>query len=158
MASLRERVEAELEQVEQALRELPAARRISKLSVLELAGTASLLSSFYHGVENILKQALLASGVALPTGGAWHRDLLQAACAQGIVSTGTRDRLAPYMAFRHFFTHSYGFELEPERMRPLLDAVRPVHIRFAAEARQFARRQEKIFQPSKRRPRRKPGG
>ena len=156
MASLSEKVEAELEQLGQALRELPAARRIGKLSVLELAGTASLLSSFYHGVENILKQALLASGVALPTGAAWHRDLLQTACGQGIVSAGTRDRLAPYMAFRHFFTHSYGFELEPERMRPLLADVRPVHMSFATEARQFVNRQEKILQPSKRRPRRKP--
>ncbi|MBI4326939.1 MAG: hypothetical protein HY674_16995 [Chloroflexi bacterium] len=43
MANLSEKVEAELEQVEQALRELPGARRMSKLSVLELAGTASLL-------------------------------------------------------------------------------------------------------------------
>ena len=58
MASLREKVEAELEQMDQALRELPGARRVSKLSVLELGGTASLLSSVYHGMENILKQRL----------------------------------------------------------------------------------------------------
>ena len=37
MANLSEKVEAELEQVELALRELPAARRLTKLSVLELA-------------------------------------------------------------------------------------------------------------------------
>jgi hypothetical protein len=80
MASLREKVEAELEQVDQALRELPGARRLGKLSVLELGGTASLLSAVYHGVENILKQELIAVGVALPSGAAWHRDLLQSAC------------------------------------------------------------------------------
>lgn len=40
MASLREKVEAELEQMDQALRELPGARRVGKLSVLELGGTA----------------------------------------------------------------------------------------------------------------------
>ena len=45
MASLREKFEAELEQMDHALRELPSARRVSKLSVLELGGTASLLSS-----------------------------------------------------------------------------------------------------------------
>ena len=49
MASLREKVEAELEQMDQALRELPGARRVSQLSVLELGGTASLLSSLYAG-------------------------------------------------------------------------------------------------------------
>lgn len=48
MTNLSEKVEAELEQVEQALRELPPARGMRKLSVLELAGTASLLSSFIH--------------------------------------------------------------------------------------------------------------
>ena len=63
MASLREKVEAELEQMDQALRLLPEARRVPKLSVLELGGTASLLSSVYHGVENILKQGLLSVGV-----------------------------------------------------------------------------------------------
>jgi hypothetical protein len=51
MASLREKVEAELEQMDQALRELPGARRVNKLALLELGGTASLLSSLYQGVE-----------------------------------------------------------------------------------------------------------
>lgn len=156
MASLSEKVEAELEQVEQALRELPTARQLGKLTVLELAGTASLLSSFYHGVENILKQALLESGAVLPTGAAWHRDLLQAACTQGIVSAATRDRLAPYMAFRHFFTHAYGFELDPERLRPLLQEVLPIYDSFKAEAQQFARRPEQGRPLSNRPLRRKP--
>jgi hypothetical protein len=44
MANLSEKVEAELEQIEQALREVPSVRGMRKLSVLELAGTASLLS------------------------------------------------------------------------------------------------------------------
>lgn len=47
MASLREKVEAEVEQMDRALRQLPGARRVSNLSVLELAGAASLLSSLY---------------------------------------------------------------------------------------------------------------
>lgn len=55
MAGLREKIEAELEQMERALCELPGSRRMRKLSTLELGGTASLLSSWYHGVENILK-------------------------------------------------------------------------------------------------------
>lgn len=139
MASLREKVEAELEQMDRALRELPGGRRVKKLSALELAGTASLLSSLYHGVENILKQSLLAIGVALPSGAAWHRDLLQSACESGIISTELRDRLAPYMAFRHFFTHAYGFDLDPERLVPLVQDFRAVFASFKREARRFAR-------------------
>jgi hypothetical protein len=137
MASLREKVEAELEQMDKALRELPGARRVSKLSVLELGGTASLLSSVYHGVENILKQGLLAGGVALPSGAAWHRDLLQSACEHGMLSTELRDRLVPYMAFRHFFTHAYGFDLDPPRLAPLIRDVRAVCDCFKAELRRL---------------------
>ncbi|MBI5396429.1 MAG: hypothetical protein HZA91_14135 [Verrucomicrobia bacterium] len=139
MASLREKLEAELEQIDGALRELPAVRQLNKLSALELAGAGSLLSSFYHGVENILKQALLAKGTALPAGAAWHRDLLQSACAHGIISIETRDRLAPYMAFRHFFTHAYGFDLDSERLLPLVRDVGLVYVGFKTETKRFAR-------------------
>ena len=141
MPSLREKLEAELEQVDQALHELPGVRRVKELSVLELGGTAALLSSLYHGVENILKQGLLAIGVALPGGAAWHRDLLQSATDSGMISVELRDRLAPYMAFRHFFTHAYGFDLDPERMAPLLRNVRAVYKSFQTEVRRFARKQ-----------------
>jgi uncharacterized protein YutE (UPF0331/DUF86 family) len=149
MASLQEKIEAELEQMERALRELPGMRRVSNLSVLELGGTASLLSSLYHGVENILKQGLLALQIALPGGAAWHRDLLQKACEQRIISTQVRDRLAPFMAFRHFFTHAYGFDLDPQRLAPLVREVRPVYASFKKEARQFVRLQTLKCGPSK---------
>ena len=141
MASLREKVEAELEQMDQALRLLPEARRVSKLSVLELGGTASLLSSVYHGVENILKQVSVAAGVALPSGAAWHRDLLQSACEHGIVSTELRDRLVPFMAFRHFFTHAYGFDLDPQRLAPLVQDVRAACGCFKLEVKRFVKMQ-----------------
>ena len=143
MASLREKVEAELEQMDQALGLLPEARRVTNLSVLELGGTASLLSSVYHGVENILKQGLLSAGVALPVGAAWHRDLLQSACQRGIVSTKLRDRLVPFMAFRHFFAHAYGFDLDPQRLAPLIRDVRAVCGCFTLEVKRFVDRQAK---------------
>ena len=141
MPGLIEKVGAELEQMERALRELPAARRIKRLSVLELGGTGSLLSAVYHGAENILKQSLLALGVALPAGAAWHRDLLQSASDYEIISGEMRDLLAPYMAFRHVFTHAYGFELDPERLRPLVRDVPEVYARFKKEVKRFARAQ-----------------
>jgi uncharacterized protein YutE (UPF0331/DUF86 family) len=137
MASLHEKVEAELEQMDRALRLLPSARGISQLSGLELAGTASLLSALYHGVENIMKQALLAVGVTLPSGAAWHRDLLQSACAHGIITAALQDRLTPYMGFRHFFVHAYGLDLDPHQLRPLVEDIRPICTRFKLEVTRF---------------------
>jgi hypothetical protein len=107
--------------------------------MLEVAGTASLLSSLYHGVENILKQGLHAKSVTLPSGASWHRDLLQLACAEGIISIELRDRLVPYMAFRHFFTHSYGFDLDPERLLPLIREIPPIYVSFKQEMKRFVR-------------------
>jgi hypothetical protein len=67
MASLREKLEAELEQMDYMLYELPGGRQVNRLYVLELAGTASLLTSLHHGVENIFKQGLHAKSVPLPS-------------------------------------------------------------------------------------------
>jgi hypothetical protein len=108
-----------------------------------LGGTAWLLSSLYHGAENIMKQALLALGVALPSGAAWHRALLQLACTHGIITSQLRDRLLPYMAFRHFFVHAYGFALDRQQLRPLVRDIRAVYARFKQEAKRFVRSQAK---------------
>lgn len=107
---------------------------------MELAGTASLLSSLYHGVENVLKQSLLAAGAPLPAGAAWHRDLLQLACSHGNIPAEMRDRLAPYLAFRHFHTHACGFDLDPERLAPLVRDVHTLHGDFRRAALGFVRK------------------
>jgi len=53
------------------------------------------------------------------------------------VSIELRDRLVPFMAFRHFFTHAYGFDLDAQRLAPLVRDVRVVCACFKKEARQF---------------------
>ena len=87
MASLREKVEAELEQMDQALRELPGARRVSQLSVLELGGTASLLSSLYAGDKGryvqISGQAVTGKGPSAESGKGSAVDLPQEGLALG---------------------------------------------------------------------------
>jgi len=120
MAELRERIQAEMENVEEALAKLPEATQLPSLSLLELAGAGALLHSFYNGIENILKQMVRARGLAVPTGETWHRDLIETACCASIISAGIRDSLKEYLAFRHFFSHAYAFHVEPERLEPLV--------------------------------------
>ena len=57
------------------------------------------------------------------------------------LETELRDRLVPYMAFRHFFTHAYGFDLDPQRLAPLVREVRAVYACFKKEAKRFVRLQ-----------------
>jgi uncharacterized protein YutE (UPF0331/DUF86 family) len=120
MSDLRSRVESEQEAVEKTLVALADARSLGALSVLELAGVGALLHNFYNGVENIVKQVFLAKGLAMPEGPAWHRDLLTSAEARQILTHATTEALKQYLAFRHFFSHAYALELDPERMEPLV--------------------------------------
>lgn len=131
MADIKERVLAEEENVRRVLNELPSPERLPTLSDLELAGTAALLHNIYNGIENMLKQVVLESGDQVPEGASWHRDLLTLAEKKKILRPPTRQWLAPFLAFRHFFSHGYALELEPERMESLVEKApavcAPVH-------------------------------
>lgn len=120
MADVKERVLAEEDNVSRVLAELPSPGELSTLSDLELAGTAALLHNIYNGIENMLKQVVLYSGEKVPDGASWHRDLLILAEEKRVLRPSTAALLAPFLAFRHFFSHGYALDLEPERMESLV--------------------------------------
>ena len=123
MAKVRERVEAEFENIERVVAELPVSSLMPSLSSLELAGVATHIHNFYNGIENILKQTVIASGEKLPEGPSWHLDLLAKAVSNNIITDSTAKELKRYLAFRHFFSHAYSFDLDKERMIPLVEGI-----------------------------------
>ena len=120
MAKARELVEAELENIRQVIAELPSADSIPNLSSLELTGVAALIHNFYNGIENVLKQMVVHLGVELSHNSSWHRDLVNLGVSNGIISESTAEDLKRYLAFRHFFSHGYSFDLDKERIMPLV--------------------------------------
>ena len=54
MADAREKIEAEIENIERVLADLPSPNSLKQLSSLELAGVAALIHNFYNGVETFL--------------------------------------------------------------------------------------------------------
>ena len=120
MAEVRERVAAELENIDRVIAQLPDVHSLASLSELELAGVAALLHSLYNGVENILKQIVMDRNGNIPDGASWHRELLNNAGANATVSSSTAKQLRPYLAFRHFFSHAYSFDLDRGRLIPLV--------------------------------------
>ena len=130
MADFRRRIEAEFENIEQVLSQLPQNKNLSKLSGLELAGVATILHNFYNGIENVLKQALQERRYVVPRGETWHRDLLDLATAKKVINHNMGNQLKPYLAFRHFFAHSYAFELLPDRLIPLVSGARKLYLNF----------------------------
>jgi hypothetical protein len=93
MASFKARIEAEYEVVEKTLSSLPPSNKLSKINELELAGVAALLHNYYNGIENIIKQAILAKNVAIPQGQSWHQNLLLSANEHKIISQETTNKL-----------------------------------------------------------------
>ena len=140
MAKLHEQVEAEFENIERTLADIPDSDSLSNLSRLELAGLATLLNNFYNGIENILKTVMTTKGMNLPDGPSWHRDLLNAAKSLNIISESSAGKLKQYLAFRHFYIHSYSFDLDAEQMENLIKDILIVYDRFKDEIQKTIRR------------------
>ena len=130
MAKVREQVEAELENIEHVVRELSGNASVTNLSPLELAGVGALIHNFYNGIENILKQIVISYDKELPHNSSWHRDLVDIATSNNIISESTAKELRRYLAFRHFFSHGYSFDLDKERIVPLVKDIQGILVFF----------------------------
>lgn len=130
MAELIEIVQAELDNISEILAQFPPSAKFNKLSMLELAGVAALLHNFYNGIENVLKQVVRRNGLTMPTGQAWHRDLLNLVINKKIITASTGKALKQYLAFRHFFSHGYALDLDSQRLLPLARSVNKVFKAF----------------------------
>jgi uncharacterized protein YutE (UPF0331/DUF86 family) len=126
------RIEAEYEAIEKTLASLPN-QSVSQLSKLELAGIAALVHNFYNGIDNILKQIINAKGLKIPDGPSWHEDLLIKSVDTGIISKKTIDKLKDYLAFRHFFSHAYALDLNPQELEPLVKNLSKLYLDFKKE-------------------------
>lgn len=91
----------------------------------DLAALATVLHSFYGGVENMMKRIAIEIDGAVPKGEASHADLLSqvanaTAARPAFIDAALRDRLGDYLRFRHVFRHAYAFELSWSKMAPLV--------------------------------------
>ncbi len=128
----RENIESEYEAIEQTLDSIPE-QPITKLNQLELAGLAALLQNFYNGIENILKQVFKAKNIKFPTGKSWHKALLKKSVDENIISENIAEELKEYLAFRHFFSHSYLFNLQLSPIAELIKNVVKMYKKFKEE-------------------------
>ena len=110
--------------------------------LVEITAMASVLHSFYNGVENIF--SAIAKGIDhnTPSGAQWHTDLL-ALMSQptkdrsNVISTELVQQLTEYMGFRHFYRHSYSFFLEWEELEHLVTALPDVWDQIKMELNGF---------------------
>jgi len=87
------------------------------------------LHDFYTGLERILRHIAAEVDGHLPTGSEWHQELLRQMGIQlprirpPVFSEGTLKRLDEYLRFRHVVRNVYAFEFDPQRIRPLVEAL-----------------------------------
>jgi hypothetical protein len=110
--------------------------------LVEMAAIASVLHSFYNGLENIFLAIAKGIDAGVPTGSQWHRNLL----TQMAKPTSTREpvltieitqRLADYLGFRHFYRHSYSFFLDWGELEKLVKTLTEVWTQTKAEIELF---------------------
>jgi len=119
---------AEREQLQRLLfgiHGLLAKCRTAALTEIELSALAATLHSFYTGIENIFKRVAVELDGEPVRGDSWHRELLlrmktPAARRPALLSEELHDTLNEYLRFRHVFRNAYSFDLDWQKMSPLV--------------------------------------
>ncbi|RLG29254.1 hypothetical protein DRO03_07720 [Methanosarcinales archaeon] len=137
MDKLHKQIRAEEENVEIALGNLKQTIEREEKTVIELAAIGTFLHNIYNGVENILKQIIVANGGELPMSGTWHKDLLNLSVSMGIISEELSDELYRYLTFRHFFVHAYGFMIEETQLEDLVNDIPEIWSQFLSETENY---------------------
>ena len=137
MANLRDKIDIDVENIARVFSEMPNCESLHQLSTLELAGVATLLHNFYNGIENIIKRILIDKGLVIPQGSSWHKELLNLAETEGIISNHLKVQLGEFLAFRHFFSHAYAIDLYAERIEPLVKMASQLFEAFRIEIAEY---------------------
>ena len=116
--------------------------KTSTPDLVEVTAMASVLHSFYNGLENIFLSIAKGIDVEVPAGSQWHRNLLNrmaesTAKRSPVLTIELVRRLGDYLAFRHFYRHSYSFFLEWDEMGKLVIPLEEIWDQTRVELQRF---------------------
>jgi len=132
-------VEKELER----LRELRTEKQSIDVDTAHPRVLGSLLHDFYTGIERLFQKIALELEGGVPKGADWHRELLEDMTLEirdvrpPVITEPLRKDLDEYLRFRHLFRSLYGFELERDRMRPLMERFDATFAEFERQMTDF---------------------
>ena len=115
---------------------------IKEPTAVEVSALATFLHSFYSGVENSLKRIAIEMDGGVPSGDAWHRQLLAlmantTAVRPPVLSQTLYETLSEYLAFRHFFRQAYSFHFDWSKMAGLVLKAERTMKAFETEVDRF---------------------
>jgi hypothetical protein len=102
--------------------------KIKEPDFVEASAAGSFLQSFYNGVESITLLILKAIKEDIPNDSHWHKKLFEKTFEASEKRTAIfridyKEQFSEYLSFRHYFRHSYGYEIDWERLKPLINNV-----------------------------------
>jgi hypothetical protein len=117
-----------------------------KPTLMEITAFAGILHSFYNGIEKIFLIIAGSIDKKIPENSKWHKTLLLQMARNNdsrclVISQKMKDQLLDYLAFRHFFRHSYSFHLEWEEMEELVKSLHDVWRNFRTEILTFMKKE-----------------
>ena len=122
--SLREEVVIEIDKIDELLesyRDLFKKVETQRPNIIEIAALASIIQSFYMGIENILKRIAKKEKINIENQSSWHKELLRNIADKGIISNELwLDYLDDFRAIRHLFIHNYSHFYEWEEMKEIV--------------------------------------
>lgn len=98
-------------------------------SSVELRALGSIVHDFYTACERIFERVAVYLGPGLPVGDSWHISLLRSMEVQiegkrpAVLEHQLAACLLDYLRFRHLFRHTYGYELEWDKLHPLVERL-----------------------------------
>lgn len=129
LAGIARRIRREISELEKLGEH--AFRRWQKASKDEdyLGSVAFDLQSFYQGVERVFETIAKSIDRSVPGGGKWHKVLLQQMADEipgirpAVISLQTRQALDDFRMFRHLAHNIYTFNLDPRRIKSLIEIL-----------------------------------
>lgn len=144
-AKLRKQIDVERQQLNRLIdehRPLLDSCASNEPTPIELSALATFLHSFYSGIENSLKRIAVEIDGGLPSGDAWHRQLLTSMAnptdgRPPVLSSNLHEIVSEYLAFRHFFRQTYSFHFEWSKMADLVVKAERTMKQFEMELDEF---------------------
>jgi len=135
----------EISQIDKLLNDSKPLLDLCKLKTpdfIEMSAAALILHSFYNGIEIILRFINKFYDTKLPNDTKWHMELLEKAFIPNenrkkIFNIELQETLEEYLKFRHFVRHSYGFQLDWERMEDLILRINDIWIKVKNDINLF---------------------
>ena len=102
------------------------------------------LHGFYAGLEHVFFIVAERIDGSLPSGAAWHQDLLRQMAVElpgvrpAVISEQLAAELDRYRGFRHVVRNVYAYVLDPRRVGELVEDLSPTLARLRTELTGFA--------------------